>query len=69
MARVLALVLAATAAACSYSYGSSKYDYGPSFERVPGYQPGYGSSTSSTSKYDDWRNYQGSFHHGPEQVP
>jgi hypothetical protein len=56
-------------AACQpYSYGTSRYDYGPSFERVPGYQPGqpYG---SSSSRSDYYRNYQGSHHPGPEMYP
>ena len=65
---VLAVVVAATASACqSYPYGSSKYDYGPSFERVPGYQPGQGNRASS-SEGDDDRNYQG-IHPGPEKTP
>jgi hypothetical protein len=66
---VLAAVVAVTVAACQpYPYGSSRYDYGPSFERVPGYQPGqtYG---SSASKGDYYRNYQGSLHPGPEMYP
>jgi hypothetical protein len=61
-------VVAATAAGCDrYSYGSSGYDYGPSFGRVRGYQPGsdYGSSSSS-SKWDYYRNYRGNLHPGPE---
>jgi hypothetical protein len=55
--RVLALVAAAAAAAgCNmYPYGSSKYDYGPSFDKVPGYQPGYGHD----SQWDYYRNYRG----------
>ena len=57
--RVLAAVavIAAVAAGCnSYPYGSSKHDYGPSFERSPGYTPGSGSSPSSESQYDYYRN-------------
>ena len=66
---VLATVLIATAAACqSYPYGSSRYDYGPSFQRVPGYQPGQDSG-SSASRSDYYRNYQGSLHPGPEMYP
>ena len=43
-----AAVAAATVAACqSYPYGSSRYDYGPGFERVPGYQPGQANGSSS----------------------
>jgi hypothetical protein len=59
--RVLAAVAAiAAAAGCnSYPYGSSKYDYGPSFERSPGYTPGRGSNPSNASQYDDYRNYRG----------
>ena len=66
---VLAMVVAVTVAACqSYPYGSSRYDYGPSFERVPGYQPSQ-SDRSSASKRDDYRNYKGSLHPGPEKNP
>ena len=65
---VLAAALAATAVSCDpYPYGSSRHDYGPSFDRVPGYQPGssYGSSSDS-SKWDYYRNYRGNLHPGPE---
>jgi hypothetical protein len=66
---ILAAVVTATVAACqSYPYGSSRYDYGPSFERVPGYQPGQAYSSSS-SKWVSYRNYQGSFHPRPEMYP
>jgi len=69
VACVLAIAVAATAAAClPYPYGSSRYDYGPSFERVPGYQPSQ-SDRSSSSRRDDYRNYQGSLHPGPEKNP
>jgi hypothetical protein len=59
--RVLTVVAATVAAAgCnSYPYGSSKYDYGPSFERSPGYTPGSGSSSANESQYDYYRNYRG----------
>ena len=68
-ASLLAVVVATTVAACqSYPYGSSRYDYGPSFERVPGYQPGQAYSPSA-SKGVSYRNYQGSLHPGPEMYP
>jgi hypothetical protein len=68
VACVLAVAAAATVAACElHPYGSSRYDYGPSFERVPGYQPGQ-SDRSSSSRADDYRNYQG-IHPGPEKYP
>jgi len=60
---VLAAAVAATAAGCQTS---SRYD--PSFERVPGYQPGQANS-SDWSKWDYYRSYQGSFHPGPEKYP
>lgn len=67
---VLAAVVAATSASCnSYPYGSSRYDYGPSFERVPGYQPTGQPYTSSWSRWDYYRNYQGSNRPGPEKYP
>ncbi len=70
---LLAIVVAAAAAACDpYPYGTRGYDYGPSFDRVPGYQPGSGSASagsSSASKWDYYRNYQGSFHRGPQTYP
>jgi len=66
---ILTAVAAATVAACqSYPHGSSRYDYGPSFERVPGYQPGQADGSSS-SKSAYYRNYQGSLHPGPEMYP
>jgi len=64
--------MAATAAGCNaYPYGSSRYDYGPSLDRVPGYQPGYAnkSAAADRSKWDYYRNYQGSLHPGPEKFP
>jgi len=65
---VLAAIAAATVAACQpYSYGSSRYDYGPSFERVPGYQPSQDSGSPS-AKGDYYRNYQGSLHPRPVSV-
>jgi hypothetical protein len=65
---VLTAVVAATAAACQpYSYGTSRYDYGPSFERVPGYQPGQADGPASSRDY--YRDYQGSLHPGPEKYP
>ncbi len=64
---VLAAIVAATLASCqTYPYASSRYD--PSFERVPGYQPGQGYS-SGWSRWDYYRNYQGSLHPGPEKYP
>jgi len=70
---VLALVAAATAAGCNASpYGTRGYDYGPSFDRVPGYQAGSGSAPtdrSAASKWDYYRNYRGSLHPGPEMYP
>ena len=69
---LLALVVTATAAGCNaYPYGSGRYDYGPSFDRVPGYQPGYAykSAAADGSKWDYYRNYQGSLHPGPEKYP
>ncbi len=66
---VLAAMVTATLASCEiYPYGSSRYDYEPSFERVPGYQPGQG-YTSGWSKWDYYRNYQGSLHPGREKYP
>jgi hypothetical protein len=66
---VLTVALAATATGCDSSpYGTRGYDYGPSFDRVPGYQPGYAyKSAADGSKWDYYRNYQGSFRKGPEQ--
>jgi hypothetical protein len=68
---VLAIVVAATAAGCDrYPYGTRGYDYGPSFDRVPGYQPGYTyKSAADGSKWDYYRNYQGTLHPGPEKYP
>jgi hypothetical protein len=65
---VLAVLAAATATGCNPNpYGSRGYDYGPSFDRVPGYQPGSFNGTSSDlSKWDYYRNYRGSSHPGPE---
>jgi hypothetical protein len=66
---LLVTALTATVGACQpYSYGSSRYDYGPSFQRVPGYQPGHAAG-SSAPKWDYDRNYQGSLHPGPEMYP
>jgi hypothetical protein len=66
---LLAIAVAATAAGCNpYPYGTRGYDYGPSFERVPGYQPGYAyRPASGDSKWDYYRNYQGSFRTPPEK--
>ena len=68
--RVLAAVAATVAAAgCnSYPYGSSKHDYGPSFERSPGYTPGGGSSPSTESQYDYYRNYRGAVKPPADQI-
>ena len=61
---VFAAVVAATVAGCTYS----RHDYDPSFERVPGYEPGQ-ASWSSSSKWDYYRNYPGSNRPGPEKYP
>jgi len=68
--RVLAAVAATAAAAgCNpYPYGSSKHDYGPSFERSPGYTPGSGSSPSNESQYDYYRNYRGAVKPPEEKI-
>jgi hypothetical protein len=58
-------MVAVTAAGCSYS---RRADYDPTFERVPGYEPG-DASWSSASKWDYYRNYPGSGHPGPEKYP
>lgn len=66
---LLALIAAASVAGCNaYPYGTRGYDYGPSFDRVPGYQPGYAYRSQATeAKWDYYRNYQGSFRAPPEK--
>ncbi len=62
---VLAALVAATAAGCAYT---RRPDLTPSFERVPGYEPGQ-ASWSSASKWDYYRNYAGTDRPGPEKYP
>jgi hypothetical protein len=65
--RVLAVVAAAAAAAgCNYPYGSSSYDYGPSFQRAPGYQPGY--TSAYETQWANYRNYRGAVKPLPEKI-
>ena len=66
--RVLAVVAAAAAAAgCDYyPYGSSRYDYNPSFGRTPGYQPGY--TSAYEKQWDYYRNYRGAVKPLPENI-
>ena len=67
--RVLAAVAATIAAAgCNHPYGSNKYDYGPSFERSPGYTPGSGSRPASASQDDYNRNYRGAVKPPEEKI-
>jgi hypothetical protein len=68
--RVLAVVAATAAAAgCnSYPYGSSKHDYGPSFERSPGYTPGSGARPAGASQDDYNRNYRGAVKPPEEKI-
>ena len=49
-------------------FGWTELIYGHLTARVPGYQPGQ-SDRSSASKRDDYRNYKGSLHSGPENNP
>jgi len=64
---VLAVVVAAAAAGCE-PYGSSVYDYGPSFERLAGPQPGYGYTSAYLSQWDYYRNYRGAVKPLPEKI-
>jgi len=73
LACVLALVLAATAAGCAEPYyGSARYGYGPNYAYAPyGYYPSssYSDRYAYSSRWDYYRNYNGSFHPGPERYP
>jgi len=74
---VLAAALAGSMAGCSGSgdpdiHPIREPDYG--YVRPFGYTPGGSSSSTSssdrsTSKYDDYRNYRGTIHPGPESYP
>ena len=70
----IALVLAGTAAGCAdpYYYGNGyRYGYGPNYAYASGgyYPPTYSDRYYYNSKWDYYRNYQGSFHPGPERYP
>ena len=67
---VLAAILAGTVAGCGASYYEGyRYDYGPQYAYAssPGYYPSR--SYSYDSKWDYYRNYNGSLHPGPEHYP
>lgn len=73
---VLALVLAGFVAGCG-SYYYDRYGYGPSYAYAPApgyyYRSGYSYPPPDryyySSRWDYYRNYNGSFHPGPERYP
>jgi hypothetical protein len=66
---VLALGLAGTVAGCGAYYSEGyRYGYAPQYAYAPA-PVYYTSSYSYDSKWDYYRNYNGSFHPGPEHYP
>ncbi len=77
---VLAVVLAGALAGCARPYYQAySYDYGPTYAyAAPAahyyyyparYSYSYSPARYYTSKWDYYRNYQGSLHPGPEGYP
>ena len=75
---MLGLALAGAAAGCADPYYGNGYRYGPNYYgpnyayASGGYYPPprtYSDRYYYSSKWDYYRNYQGSFHPGPEQYP